>query len=299
MGKRPALRCAQLAGAVALLAGGLARADAVSGCPANELSAQPYLQLSTIQLVGLVAPPPVAGSPAARRDLEGVLEAQREARRRGTVAHAIGDSQLSCLRVADVLGAGLNATRAPLAVYFLNRAALSGASASGPGKTYWWRPRPYVVSTRVRALADVAPGATEGPGPFEDFRAVCGAQPPRAPRRIADLDLMRAHTSYPSGHAAFGTTCAILLAGMVPEQRAALFQRSRDYARSRNIVGAHFPSDLEAGFIVATVAVAQMQQDAGFRRDFERARIELRAALGLPADPPDLTPPRPMPPASR
>jgi acid phosphatase (class A) len=53
-----------------------------------------------------------------------------------------------------------------------------------------------------------------------------------------------AHSSYPSGHATFGTLCAILLTEMVPEKRAALFARNRDYEHSRMVVGAHYPSDL-------------------------------------------------------
>jgi hypothetical protein len=46
--------------------------------------------------------------------------------------------------------------------------------------------------------------------------------------------------------------------------------------------------------VAAAVAAAEMQQNAGFRRDLEAARLELRAALGLPRDPPDLTPAKPQ-----
>ena len=293
-------RGAGWAAAILLFVPGLLRAATAATCPAAELSSQPYFQPGSLDLVGLIAPPPPAGSAAARRDLEGVIEAQRDARRQGTTARAIADAEISCGHFADVLGPKFSAAQAPLALYFLNRAALAGASASGPGKTYWWRPRPYLVSKRVKPLADVAPGALEGAGPFDDFRAACNpGQAVRERRRIADLDPLRGQTSYPSGHSAFGTSCAILLAAMVPEQRDALFQRGRDYGRSRNVVGAHFPSDVEAGRIVATVAVAQMQQNAAFRQDFERARAELRAALALPPDPPNLAPPRPAGAASR
>jgi acid phosphatase (class A) len=289
----------RVAGAALLLAAIVARADAPAACPANALSPQPYFQITAVDLVGLVAPPPAAGTAAAQRDLQAVIDAQRTAHRLGTTARAVGDSQISCLRFADVLGPKFSAARAPLAVYFLNRAALAGASASGPGKTYWWRPRPYRVSPRIERLADVAPGALEGRGPFDDFRGSCDpGEPQRERRRIAVIDPLRSQTSYPSGHSAFGTSCAILLAAMVPEQRAALFTRGRDYGMARTIVGAHFPSDVEAGRIVATVAVAQMQQNAAFRRDFELARAELRAALDLPPEPPDLTPRRPAPPSS-
>ena len=275
--------------------------DAVPGaCPATVFSSQPYFQNGQFDLLALIPPPPVAGSEAAARDLEGVLDAQRLARQQGTTERAVGDAEVNCLRFADVLGPRFSVAQAPRAVYFLNRAALAGASASGPGKTYWWRPRPYAVSAKVEPLADVAPGALERPGPFDAFRASCNpGQPARAPRSTAEVDPERWRTSYPSGHSAFGMSCAILLAEMVPEQREALFRRGRQYGESRLIVGAHFPSDIESGRVLATVAAAAMQQNAAFRHDFEVARTELRAALGLPAEPPELRPGKPeRPPAT-
>jgi acid phosphatase (class A) len=273
-----------------------AASPAVASCPAAALSPQPYFQSASVDLIDVIPPPPPPGSAAAARDLEAVLDAQRVARQLGTVARAIADADVNCLRFADVLGPNFSAARAPLAVYFLNRAAIAGASASGPGKTYWWRARPYVLSPRVERLADVAPDAIMGPGPLDDFRAACRpGEPPRAPKRVAEIDPQRGITSYPSGHSAFGTSCAILLAEMVPEQRAALFARARQYGEARLIVGAHYPTDVESGRIVAAVAAAAMQQNAAFRHDFEAARIELRAALGLPRDPPDLKPQKPAP----
>ena len=273
-----------------------ATATGAPTCPAVALSPQSYLLTSSMDLVGLIPPPPPAGSAAAARDLDAVVDAQRVARQLSTTARAVADAEPNCLRFADILGPNFSAARAPLAVYFLNRAAMSGSSAAGPGKTYWWRLRPYMVSARVERLADVAPDALEEPGSLDEFRAACApGQPPHSPRRIAEVDPQRGITSYPSGHSAFGMSCAILLAAMVPEQRDALFVRGRDYGLARLIVGAHYPSDVEAGRVAAALAVAAMQQNAAFRRDFETARVELRSALGLPREPPDLTPPQPAP----
>jgi acid phosphatase (class A) len=92
-----------------------------------------------------------------------------------------------------------------------------------------------------------------------------------------------AHSSYPSGHATFGTVCTILLAAMVPEKRAALFARNLDYDHSRMVVGAHFPSDLEAGRIAGTLAAELLLQDRQVQRQLAEARSRLRAELGLPA----------------
>lgn len=99
-----------------------------------------------------------------------------------------------------------------------------------------------------------------------------------------------ARSSYPSGHATYGTVCAILLADMVPEKRVALFARSRDYQHSRMVVGAHYPSDLESGRLTGTLATALLMQNPKFQFDFIEARAALRAALGLPVQLPDLEP---------
>jgi len=48
------------------------------------------------------------------------------------------------------------------------------------------------------------------------------------------------------------------------------------------VVGAHFPTDLEAGRIAGTVAASLLLQDPGVRRELGHARTSLRATLGLP-----------------
>jgi acid phosphatase (class A) len=98
---------------------------------------------------------------------------------------------------------------------------------------------------------------------------------------LADLARVRDISAYPSGHTAFGTACAIVLSQMVPEQRAALFARARLYGESRIIIGAHYPTDVEAGRLIGTAAAAVMLRNAQFQEDLQRARPGLRKALGL------------------
>jgi acid phosphatase (class A) len=239
-----------------------------------------YVRATQVDMTNLLAPPPAEGSEAARRDLAAVLEAQRIARAQHLREHAIADATTSCGRFDDVLGAALTSPGAASVLTFLNRSAREGSAMSGPPKQYWHRRRPYAIDARVERLADVAANA-----PLETtMRSACGPNAQLPSRELAAQALAR--VSYPSGHATFGTVCAILLADMVPEKRRELFARAQDYAHSRLIVGAHFPSDLEAGRIVGTTAVALMHENAQFQHDFAAARTELRAALGLPAAPP-------------
>jgi len=267
-----------------------AAANCAVNCPAPAPTMAPvpkppavprYLLASQIDLIGLLPPPPAADSPAQQADLQAVLEAQRAARADGTLAHAVADAEANCGRFSDVLGDALTSTANPRLLAFLNQAAREGASIAGPAKQYWKRTRPYAYSSEVEPLGDMSP----------DWKAV-----PRMDtggRAMADMknganDL--AHSSYPSGHATFGTVCAILLADMVPEKREALFARSRDFAHSRLVVGAHFPTDLAAGQIAGTLAAQLLLQNVSFQRDLAEARSNLRVALGLPAEAPDLEP---------
>jgi acid phosphatase (class A) len=248
--------------------------------PAATPAASTYVRPKQVDTTDLLAPPPAEGSEAARRDLSAVLEAQRIARARHLTDHAIADATTSCARFDDVLGAELASSHTASVLAFLNRAAQEGAAMTGPPKKYWHRRRPYAVDPRVQRLADISPNAPLA----ATVRSACGPNAQLPSRDLAARAL--AQVSYPSGHATFGTVCAILLADMVPEKRRELFARGQDYGHSRLVVGAHFPSDIEAGRIVGTVAVALMRESAQFQHDFADASAQLRVALGLPATPP-------------
>ena len=244
--------------------------------PAATPTASTYVRPTQVDMTDLLAPPPAEGSEAAQRDLSAVLEAQRIARAQHLREHAIADATTSCGRFEDALGGELTRSGTSPVLTFLNRAAQEGAAMTGAPKRYWHRKRPYAVDPRVERLADVAPDAPLA----TTVRSACGPNAQLPSRELAARAL--AQVSYPSGHATFGTVCAILLAEMVPEKRRELFARRQDYGHSRLVVGAHFPSDIEAGRIVGTVAVALMQDNAQFQHDFAEARAQLRAALGLP-----------------
>lgn len=243
-------------------------------------AASRYVRPMQVDMTDLLAPPPAEGSDAARRDLASVLEAQRIAHARHLTEHAVADATTSCGHFEDVLGDALTSPRAAAVLAFLNRAAQEGAAMTGAPKRYWHRQRPYAVDPKVERLADVSPDAPL----TTTVRSACGPNAQLPSRALAAQAL--AQVSYPSGHATFGTVCAILLADMVPEKRRELFARGQDYGHSRLVVGAHFPSDIEAGRIVGTVAVALMKANVQFQHDFAEASTQLRSALGLPATPP-------------
>ena len=205
---------------------------------------------AAIELSNLLPPPPAAGSAGDRQDLQAVLAVQRS-RTPAEQSAAKADVERSVFRFADALDPSLQAATLPKTAAFFERVADFGKAEVKEVKLYWRRARPPVRSDQVQPLSKEKP---------DDW-------------------------SYPSGHATFGYTTAILLANMVPEKRAEIFARADLYAQHRVVMGVHFPSDIEAGRLAGTVIGAQLLQQADWQADYQAARAELRAALQLPAAP--------------
>jgi len=205
---------------------------------------------ASIELSTLLPPPPAAGSAAATQDLQAVLAAQRS-RTSAEQSAAKADMERSVFRFADALDLSMRAASLPKTAAFFGRVADFDKAEVKDAKLYWRRARPPVTSDQVHPLSQEKP---------DDW-------------------------SYPSGHATFGYTTAILLANMVPEKRAAIFARADLYAQHRVVMGVHFPSDVEAGRLAGTVIGAQLLQQADWQADYQAARAELRAALQLPDSP--------------
>jgi acid phosphatase (class A) len=132
----------------------------------------------------------------------------------------------------------------------------------------------------ARVFADVLAGLSPPIGaakaaygrrrPFLDNPSVIQCDAPDA--------VLAASGSYPSGHGAGGWAWALVMAELVPSRADTILQRGRDYGDSRVICGYHFPSDIEAGRVIAAAVIARLHADASFRRNMDAARRELARA---------------------
>jgi acid phosphatase (class A) len=206
-----------------------------------------YLNPADVDLIHVLGPPPAADSPAEQVDLQAVLAAV-SSRTDAQIKQAQADDQKIVFRFADVMGPNFRPESLPFATQFFRHVYEDGDATTFAAKAYFKRQRPFVVDPDIKIIVVQAP----------DF-------------------------SYPSSHSTFAYEAGILLAAMVPEKAAAIFQRAADYAHNRVVAGVHFPTDVEAGRISGSVIDNALLHDAHFLTDFERTKSEVRAALGLNA----------------
>ncbi|WP_313916931.1 phosphatase PAP2 family protein [Tahibacter sp.] len=207
---------------------------------------EPYPLAQRIDLTSLLPPPPSAGSDADRADLAAVLALQ-QSRSEAQLDLAKADAEASVFRFADAVGKDFAAERLPHTALLFERMTRSIGAVVGSTKVHWNRPRPFLASGDVHP-ASRPDGAT-----------------------------------YPSGHAVLARLYAIVLADLLPQKRREIFARGDRFAQGRLVTGVHYPTDVEAGLIAATVIAAELRQQQAFRDDLARARQELTAWQGAAA----------------
>ena len=87
-------------------------------------------------------------------------------------------------------------------------------------------------------------------------------------------DELRHNGSYPSGHTILGWSSALLLSEINPARIDTIMARGYMYGESRVIVGAHWQSDVDAGRLVASVAIAKLHTSDRFLKQMQKAREE-------------------------
>ena len=202
-------------------------------------------------ITALLLPPPCDDCRETNAELAELLDLQRS--RSGALAmHARNDYERSPSRLLDAPEIGMPVEHlracAPCNAFF-DRLEQSVDAMTAGAKKKFNRMRPYnLPGNNLAPLKDIKPDDS---------------------------------SSYPSGHAAFAMLAGIVLAQMLPEKQAEIFQRIEDYCHSRLVAGVHFRSDVYAGQVVGSTMAALLFRDPDFNRDFEAAKVDVRKALGL------------------
>jgi acid phosphatase (class A) len=195
--------------------------------------------------VKVLPPPPALDSEEQKKDMEGVLEMQRT-RTPAMSERGVADNVLSIYRYDDVLGPDFKKDKLPVMNAFIDRAEHDARIILNATKDAYKRLRPAGINPEVHYLG----------GP------------------------VRLPYAYPSGTTLYGSVGGILLANMIPEKSFQIYERADEFSHARLVIGVHYPRDLIAGKLAATVIAATLFQSPKFVADLAEARTELRSVLG-------------------
>jgi len=267
-----------ITGTVAIFSGALAYADAGQKVPAPASAAgspqQPpvtqkvlrpklsgYLPASQpFDATTFLPPYPVKGSQAEAYDIAAWRETSKgkdsarwqEALADDKTGLNDGLTQFQC-----ALGVTLSTSNAPTLMKLLGKVQLDGHWAVDRAKSHFKRPRPF-------AQDENAP--------------ICLPVPTAMRSRVS--------TAYPGGHSALGMSWGLVLAELAPDRSAEVLKRVHEYSQSRLVCGIHFPSDLEAGHLLAAGLIARLHAEQSFRDDLDLARQEVVQARQASTSPP-------------
>lgn len=234
--------------AALLLLAACATAPAATSAPQSTEPTHPATaeRNPAVQVDALIflPPAPVADGALERAERDIVRGPWSAARRQ----QAVEDNAIDPFAAFDsVLGARFTAASFPATAALLDRAGRAAGFAGDPVKFRDRRPRPFVNDATITPC-------------------------------IEDTPRLRESFSYPSGHGALGFGWALVLAEIAPAQADAIIERGRDFGWSRVVCGLHYPSDIDAGRVVAAAAIARLHADADFQSQLAAARAEMAAA---------------------
>ena len=198
----------------------------------------------------ILAPAPTPGTARHAADRE-VFRQTRALRDSARWQQAVDDVPLDVPTMLEnfscAVGVRLGPVKTPLLAGLLTSVSADAERAIEPAKAANRRGRPFLLD--------------EGP--------LC--QPKE---KLASYD-------YPSGHATWGWTIGLLLAELVPDRASDVLVRSRTYAESRVVCGAHNLSAIDAGATNAAALVATLHGSPRFRDAMEAVRGELEAVRAV------------------
>jgi acid phosphatase (class A) len=230
-----------------LAALGIALALSLSSPLLAEDKAKPFTDAKEVNLLNLLPPPPANDSAQTKTEVGQILTIQ-VTRTPEMEARAVADQEENVWRFSDVIdNPKFTKDNLPRFSAFFDRVVETEGAVVDPAKDVWKRPRPHMLY----------------------------------PELVKPVVKLSKSGSYPSGHTTVGTLMGVVLSSMLPEKRDAIMHRAWEYGWDRVIGGIHYPSDIEAGRIAGVTIASTIMSHDDYKAEFEAAKAELRAALGL------------------
>ena len=157
------------------------------------------------------------------------------------MAIALAEDHGSLFSFAPAVGPFFQPGKLPVTEQFFKRVSLDANHYLDIGKYHWQRPRPFQVDPSLTPVT-----------PAKGY-------------------------SYPSGHAAFGTLNALILADLFPQNRDAILALGRDMGWHRVMLADHYPSDIYAGRVVGQALFHALSASPDFQHDLAEVKTEIAA----------------------
>jgi acid phosphatase (class A) len=210
-------------------------------------AAEPSCPDPAAPVAALLMPPPKHDSAQTKAELQELMRLQ-ESRTSEQVEHVRGDDRRTVERFLH--GTGVKVEQlSDAAIHFFDCIGAAVEKAVREAKTTFARTRPYRLhESKLHTL-----------------------------KKLSDRD----STSYPSGHATYGTAVGLVVVEMLPEKKEDIYKRIQDYGYSRLVSGAHFRSDIYAGNVAGAAIAASLLNNESFRDELKQVKVELRKAAGF------------------
>jgi acid phosphatase (class A) len=219
---------------------------AVAPAPTRPVKALKVLTPDQVDPARILPAPAADGSDSQLADL---AEVQRLYRTRTPERLALAqwdDTHENSLIFQSTLGPRFDLAKLPKTAELLALVENEQSVSANIAKRHFLRNRPWAVDPSLKA---------------------CDYKPNANPQ-----------TSYPSGHATLGYSVGYVLADLIPARSEAILARAHQYAYSRVICAAHYPSDIEASHVFGTVVAMKLMAIPRVAAMVEAARLELNAA---------------------
>ena len=223
---------------IALALGGLLAGYGPGAAGAPTLAAPVHEAVQAPPYADLIGGFPGPGSDAAKADLA-ILLWMQATRTPGEVARAQSEVRPHVGLFSSAAGVDLESPAFARTRALCEDLAAALQPVTGALKDHFGRPRPYVT------LPEVQPAVTRPHG-----------------------------QSYPSGHASWGVSQAMLLAELQPARRRELLERGRQIGYDRVLAGVHYPSDVQAGLKLGAFLAEAWLADPAHRQRIDQARAE-------------------------
>jgi acid phosphatase (class A) len=221
-----------------------------------------YIAIGEFDVMAVIEPAPRPGDPRYEAD-RAIFRETRGLAGSECYQMATNDVQTSAPSMlrdfSCAVGMVLTPESAPRLAEVAQRAALDTGAQVRRAKEIYRRERPYVID--------------EGP--------TC-----QTPAELFDAREQRASYDYPSGHATWGWTWALVVAGAAPDRAQQVLERGRAYSESRLVCGVHNQSAVEAGMLAASATMVVVQSKPAYQADLAAARTELETLRRSAVEPP-------------